>query len=409
MLVACSPMFVFTTATGLSQATSLACVVAAGLGYTLATKDRPVLGALLVGMAIGYDLSVRIQVAVPAGAVFVSLTALSLIRTKRHAGLVALVAALALWAGLIGGYNWLLSGNPLKLPWFQVYPVERYGFGMVWDYDRFRHTPWTAFENLLVTTVRFNAWWLGWPSSLLAVWAWFRLGRPTEGARPWLLLGLAVILFEIPYYSTGVSDTGPVYHYELLLPGALLGANALRKAFATNAGATRAFLIAQFGLGWSSFMWEQGSRIDRLLHFIHDDVAAALAEVKPPAIVFVETRCNAATGRAWVNAALPVRYHAANAPILTFERPPTRYVIPYLKHFPNRSCWYFNVSPITHKPSVERCEKVADVFNQPLERDGDSCIWVPSTATRLGLYDPFEAIDRRVIKTKKTSSAAPLR
>ncbi|HVW28185.1 MAG TPA: hypothetical protein VHC69_22635 [Polyangiaceae bacterium] len=405
MLVACSPMFIFTTATAQSQATSLACVVAAGLGHALVTKDRPLTGALLVGLGIGFDMAVRIQVAVPAGAVFVSLTALALFRAKRYGGLALLAATLAFWAALIAGYDFLLSGHPFKLPWFLSLAPERYGFGQVWEFDTFRHTPWTALQNLAVTLIRFNAWWLGWPCSLLAVWAWLRLGRPTEGARPWLLLGLAVILFEIPYYSTGISDTGPIYHYELLLPGALLGANALRRGFAVNGTATRAFLVAQFGLGWTSFMWEQGSRIDRLLHFIHDDVAAAIAEVKPPALLFVETRCTEATGRAWVNAALPIRSHADHAPIVTFDRPPARYVIPYLNRYPDRSCWYFHVSPLTHKPAVMPCDAVADRFRQPLEHDGDACIWIPSTATRLGLYNPFKDIARRIIKKKKKGDA----
>jgi hypothetical protein len=104
-----------------------------------------------------------------------------------------------------------------------------------------------------------------------------------------------------------------------------------------------------------------------------------------------------------VNAALPLRYRTERAPIVTFDRPPARYVIPYLQRYPNRSCWYFHVSPFTHKPSVVRCEQAPDQFNQPLAHKGDSCIWIPSTATRLGLYNPFEDIARRVIKRKKTT------
>jgi hypothetical protein len=299
----------------------------------------------------------------------------------------------------VGGYDYLLSGNPFKLPWFLALSPEHYGFGQVWQWDSYRHTPVTALENLLVVAVRFNAWWLGWPASFLLLGVWFKMGRPTQGARPFLLIGLAVLLFEAGYYSTGISDTGPIYHYELLLPGALLGANAIREAWTRNPSSTRALLIAQFGLGWTSFAYEQGSRLDRLVHHIHDDVEGALSQVPAGSVLFYEPRCAESTARGWIHEAFPVRYRdEVRDPVLTFPRPPPAYFPAFLARFPGRTCWYFHIHPATQAPRVVPCQKALVELNRPRAKLGEACIWNASTATRLGLYDPWPVVEARSLR-----------
>ena len=65
ILLASSPMFILTSATGQSEAASLLCVVGAGLGYALVVTEQRGLGAFLVGMCIGFGMTVRVQVAAP--------------------------------------------------------------------------------------------------------------------------------------------------------------------------------------------------------------------------------------------------------------------------------------------------------------------------------------------------------
>jgi hypothetical protein len=402
MLLASSPMFILTSATAQSQATSLLCVVVAALGYALVVGGRSHLGALLVGMGIGFGMTVRIQVAVPVGAVLVPMSAWSLFSTRKLAPLALLVVTLASWAAAIGAYDYALTGSPWKLPWFLEASPDRYGFGQVWPGDTFRHTPLVALENLVVTTIRFNAWWLGWPSSLLLIVLWFRYGRPVEGARPWLLLGLATILFELGYYSTGVSDTGPIYHYELLLAGALLGANTIREGFARNARSTAALLLVEFGLGSTSFLFLEGSRVDRLVHAIHDDVDEALSHVPKGALVLYEPRCSESLEQGWVLDKFPARYRADRDPIVTLPRPPAKHLDSYLRLYPKRSCFYFHRNPMSLMPIVRRCEDVTALFSRPIAVDGERCPWVAPTATRLGLYDPWPAIEARAIGKRAT-------
>jgi hypothetical protein len=409
ILVACSPMFILTSATAQSQATTLLCVVLAVLGYAYATTGgRAFTSALLVGIGIGFGATVRVQVAVPVGAVIVPLTLWAFWTRKSPVGLVTLLVTLGLFFGLIAAYDKLLTGSVAKLPWFLVDGPEQYGFGQVWAKDRYRHTPITLLENLGVVAVRFNAWWLGWPSSLVLLWLWFRNGKRTTGAKIWLWIGLAVLVFEAGYYSTGISDTGPIYHYELLLPAAVLGANALSEAFARNARSIGVFLTIQFGLGWTTFLALEGMRIDRLLDNIHADVEKALAQTKPPALLLAEPRCRESAAHGWIQDVLPVRYHSDRDEVVAFQRPSPRFLPALLKRYPGRACYYFRIDPEDHEAKVVPCAAALPLLLRPIIDETDKCLWIAPTATRLGIFDPFSAIDARRIKQKgqRTNSDA---
>ena len=198
-----------------------------------------------------------------------------------------------------------LTGSPFILPWFMLEPVERYGFGQVWDFSAYRHTPWTALQNLGVLAVRFNAWWLGWPSGLLLLWLWWRNGRPLDGALVWILAGAAILLFQSLYYSTGVSDTGVTYHYELLLPAAVLGANAIRQGWRAAPRFTSALLVVHFAAGTAGFLWFHAGRLGRLADAIHQDADAALARVQRPALLLYDVHCSRCVRVGWVLSCFP--------------------------------------------------------------------------------------------------------
>jgi hypothetical protein len=388
LFVACSPMFILTTATAQSQATSLFCLAIAGLGYAEARERNPWAGAIAVAMGIGFGVSVRAQVAVPAGLVAVPMAGISLFRRRAFGAVAAAVAVLAAWAVVIGAYDRELTGSALRLPWYAVRPIEHYGFGQVWDNLPYRHTVWRAVQNQGVVLVRFNLWWLGWPASLLLVGWWLRGRRETRGARIWLWSGAALIAFEFFYYSTGVSDTGPIYHYELLLPAALLAANAVHDAMERDPRATGALLAIHFGLGTLSTIWLQTARLDRLVSTIHDDVDQALATIEPPAVVFHEPLCTESVSRGWMRETLSRRDRAPWDPIVTYPRPPPSAVRDTMSRFQDRACWYFRVDPRSQSPRVLPCSVAAPLFERPTRNPG-RCLYLPSTAQRLGYYDPL--------------------
>ncbi|HEX6764880.1 MAG TPA: hypothetical protein VF103_05365, partial [Polyangiaceae bacterium] len=225
--LAISPMVMLTTATGLSQSTSLCMIVLGGLGLEWARSSRPLAGAALLAFAVAFGFATRPQSLLPAGAALVPTAAFALFRARRYLALAVLTGALALGLAAVGAYNDALSGSPFKLPWYLQCVIEHYGFGRVWKLDSFEHTPFTALENLAVVAVRLNAWWLGLPCSLAVLVLWLFWGRNAHGGGVWLLVGLFIVVFELGYYSPGVSETGTAYHYELVLPGSLIVASVL--------------------------------------------------------------------------------------------------------------------------------------------------------------------------------------
>ena len=77
--------------------------------------------------------------------------------------------------------------------------------------------PWGAVENLVVSAVRLNGWWLGWPLSLG------------------------------------------------LLPASILGAHAIVRGLERWPRAVSAILLVHFAVGTTSFLWENVRRLDRLV------------------------------------------------------------------------------------------------------------------------------------------------
>ncbi len=381
LLVAASPMFILTNALALSHTTTLTCITLAGLGHQWARRQREVAGATLVGMALGFGLAVRPQVLVPVGLVLGLATLYQLVRRGRRLATVVLIASGSFWLLLIGAYNRALSGSALTLPWYLQQPGERFGFGDVGGVP-FIHTPQAAVENLLVSLVRFNGWWLGWPLSLGLIVAWLALGRPRAGARLWLAAGAALILFNVFYYSPGVSDTGPIYYFELLLPAAIIGAHAIVRGLERWPRATTALLLVHFTLGTSSFLWENVARLDRLVTTIHAPVEAALAKIEPPALLIHENHWRESIRFGWVWS-FPKRFRSDRDPVVTLPRGPSMPAT--LKRYRGRACWYYRIDPATREPQLKRCRDARELLVRKRQRG--KVLRIPSTAERLGFLD----------------------
>ncbi len=398
VLLAASPMFILTNALALSHTTTLTCLTLAGLGHQWARRDRPVAGAALTGMALGFGLAVRPQVIVPFGLVVGLATLIRLARRRRWLALVTLIACGCFWLLLIAAYNKTLTGSALTLPWFLIEPGERFGFGFV-GAVAFFHTPWTAVENLLVTAVRFNGWWLGWPLSLGLIGAWLALGRPRAGAQPWLTGGAALILFNAFYYSPGVSDTGPVYYFELLLPAAIIGAHAVVRGLERWPRAATALLLVHFAAGTTSFLLENVARLDRLVTAIHGPVEAAMEKIEPPALLIHENHWRESTRFGWVWS-FPKRFRSDRAPVVTLPRGPASTLPGILRRYRGRACWYYRLDPEDRQPELKRCRNARELLVR--KRRSGANLKVASTAELLGFLDPE---DRRAARRRAREKA----
>jgi hypothetical protein len=363
LLVALSPMFVLTTATGLSHTTSLACLAFAALGLQwvrerCASGGRTAGAALLVGGALGFGLTARIQTVGPGGAWLGIATLVALVRTRRWGSTAVLLGGVAAFAGAIGAYDTVVTGAPFTLPWMRFLPVEHLGFGPVWEaQDTYTHTPLAALSNLLVTAVRFNGWWLGWPASLALLGVWAAVGRPRAGAGPYLAMAAGIITFQLFYYSPGVSDTGPVYYYELLLPAAVLGAHAIVAAGERWPGLTGAALAVHLVLGTGSFLGEHVARLDRLVSVIHAPADDLLSRIRPPALLLVETRPGELRGDGWLWGGFPVWDRGVNDPIVEYPRESAANAAALRDRFSGRACWYYRRNPTTGRPEFGPCDR----------------------------------------------------
>src|SRR5262249_31378035 len=95
LALALSPMVMLTTATGLSQATSLCMVVLAGLGFEWTRSERALAGAALLGFAVAFGFATRPQTMLPVGAVLVPWAGIALLRRRSFGALALLAGVLA--------------------------------------------------------------------------------------------------------------------------------------------------------------------------------------------------------------------------------------------------------------------------------------------------------------------------
>jgi hypothetical protein len=402
--LALAPTLAFTSATGLSEPTSLCCVSVAGLGLEWARTTRPLAGAGAAALAIGFGLATRPQSLAPVAAVLAPCIAWELFRRRAWLALGAFGVLLGADLTTLGLYNATLSGNPFKLPWGLQCAIEHYGFGRVWKYDSFEHTPWTALENLGVVLLRFNAWWLGFPCSLavLGAWIWFRL--PERRFAVWYAVGLAVLAFEFLYYSPGASDTGPIYHYELLLPGSLVAASVADALLSRSPAFATTALVLQVALGTLDFDVEQATRIARLVDAIHHDSDAALARIQAPAILFHEVRGSERRAVGWVFDTFPERNREHSAGVVTFPLVPAPLRTQVRAAYPGRQCFYYRRDPDSEAAELRRCEDAAELMDRPLADDDRRGLWIEPTAYRVTPFNPGAANRRRRLRDKSGNS-----
>jgi hypothetical protein len=389
-LLAISPTFMLCGATGQSQPTSLCCVLLSVLGYALAKREQPWLGGLLAGAAVGFGLSVRVQTLAPAGAVVGCAFVLLALRTRDVRSLVGFGLPCALGVAAIAGYNYLLSGDPLTLPWFlQGEVAERYGFTRVLRNKSFVHTPLGALQNLAVVAVRMNSWWLGWPLALLLLFRRSVLRHVYERGALLVWIALALIAFELGYYSTGVSDVGPIYHFELLPCLSVIAATCVLELWRARPELALAAVLVHVALGTGTFVWEQSARLGRLVQTVYAEPERVLASLPDHSLLLVEpSACQHSLRLGWVHRPFPLVTHDPDARVVTYGRPRGELADSFIAQFPGRQCFVLDHDP-QFEPIVLPCSEARAQLARPFEEDGEAmCDRVLSTAEKLGLYAP---------------------
>jgi hypothetical protein len=240
-LLAVSPFFWFTSATFLSHVSMLFLLLLFVLAWFYLESKPHFLVALAAGFCLGWAFSVRpltaVLFALPFG--FLSLWNIRKDPGKWAFSALGLLAGGLIVLGMVFWYNHLVTGNAFLFPFEYYNPHE--GLGFTKDMG---HTPSKAVANLAVSLLRYNSWFLGWPISLLPLLGLFLIRRSgrcdaksgcdssavsywKSSDKLWLAVIASVCIGNMFYYSPGVSDVGPIYYYELLIPLCLLSAKGI--------------------------------------------------------------------------------------------------------------------------------------------------------------------------------------
>jgi hypothetical protein len=246
----------------------------------------------LSGLALGYAFNVRSLTALGFALPFGFVVAADFYRKKPAAFLktVLLAGGFAAMFGLTLWYNSIVTGHFFAFP-FHYYNInESLGFGVQ------GHTIFQALRNLVISIARLNSIFLGFPLSLLFVFVSF-FAKKDFGDR--LLFGIlaGVAGAYLFYFSPGVSDLGPVYYYELLVPLLLLSSRGIlfvhriiASRFENAAALIPNFLVLSCFFSLITFVPEQASHIARLTRQIREPYEAVESASIHHALVLMKSR-----------------------------------------------------------------------------------------------------------------------
>jgi hypothetical protein len=226
LLLLVSPFFYFTGATRLSHTTSAFSLTLFMLIFLKVREDAPspwhgLVLSLAAGLAAGLAFNVRPLTAVGYLFPFLVLTLADVIRRRGRGSLkyVFIGAGFLLMVAFTLWYNKQITGSYLSFP-FGRYDSGEQPLGA-------RYNPLQALSNLAMNAIKTNLFLFGLPLSLLFFFIY--VFKRDKSAADKLCFGIigSFCFFYLSYYGPGVSDTGPLYYYELLIPLVTLSARGL--------------------------------------------------------------------------------------------------------------------------------------------------------------------------------------
>ena len=254
--------------------------------------------AFLAGIALGYAFNVRSLTALGFAVPFCIVAVMDL-RQKKPGTLsrgLLLAAGFALMLGITLWYNAVVTGNALTFPFHYYDSTESLGFGTE------GHTFLSSLRNLAICIGRLNSVFLGFPLSLLFL---FIVLFARKGFGDYLSIGIlgGIAVAYLFYYSPGVSDLGPVYYYEAMIPLLLLTARAavfLHRFLVDHVKQGNAlipnFLVLSGILSLLTFVPEEISHVHRLTGQIREPYEVVRSANVHQGLVLIKTRPN----KGWV-------------------------------------------------------------------------------------------------------------
>jgi hypothetical protein len=293
-LGAVSPFYYFMSSTRLSHITE-AFFLALFIYLFLRARRTETTGwkwllFLLAGLSIGYAFNTRSLTALGFCLPFCVVLLKDIWRSPAKEmmnGLALSIGFMIIFAATLW-YNFLVTGNCFRFPFHLYDSSEAIGFG---NYD---HTPLLGIQNLAVNLFRLNAALFGFPISFIFV---FIVLFMKKDFGDWLMFGIlgGVAGMYFLYYSPGISDFGPVYYYEMIIPLLLLSARGIFSSieFLSRYSAQGKTIIAMLLVvscvaAWATYVPEKIYHISRLTEQIREPYELVRLSHVHHAVVMIE-------------------------------------------------------------------------------------------------------------------------
>lgn len=303
LLMCLSPFFFLTGSTRLTHTTA-AFFLYLFVYLFLKISDRAHRGvdflwAAVAGMAAGVAFNVRPWTALAFIAPFGIMGIVNIVKYKKPVFLKYCLMSFGflLVVGLTLLYNKAITGRYLTFPYLAYNPLESPGFHSLAGGGR--HTPATGFYNLGINIIKANIALFGFPYSL-AFLGFILVARPKLTQDKLLISVIATFSFlYLFYHGMGVSDTGPVYCYELIGILVILSSRAIfklndiiREKWPTARRFLTSFLLLSFIFAALTYDLEKFVQVRMLTTAIREPYVAIEAAGIHNAVVFIQSLPN---------------------------------------------------------------------------------------------------------------------
>lgn len=303
ILVVLSPFFFLTGSTRLSHTTA-AFFLYLFIYLFLKTSEtsRGALGflwAAVAGIAAGLAFNVRPWTAFAFIVPFGVMGVLNVLKYKKPVFLKYCLMGLGFFLviGLTLLYNKAITGSYFKVPYLAYNPLESPGFHALAGGGR--HTPAIGIYNVGINIIKTNIALFGFPYSL-AFLAFILVARPKLSQDKLLISVIAVFaVLYLFYHGMGVSDTGPVYCFELIGVLVILSSRAIlrlnqiiREKWPTARNFLSTFLLLSFIFAALTYDLEKFVQVRTLTSAIREPYATVASTGLHRAIVFIQSLPN---------------------------------------------------------------------------------------------------------------------
>jgi hypothetical protein len=299
ILVVLSPFFFLTGSTRLSHTTA-AFFLYLFIYLFLKISERTHRGvdflwAAVAGIAAGVAFNVRPWTALAFFAPFGVMGILNILKYRKPVFLKYCLMSLGflLVIGLTLLYNKAITGSYLTVPYLAYNPLESPGFHALAGGGR--HTPAAGIYNIGINIIKTNTALFGFPYSL-AFLVFILVAKPKLPQDRLLISVLATFSFlYLFYHGMGVSDTGPVYCYELIGVLVILSSRAIyqlnqtiREKWPAARSFLSSFLVLSFIFAALTYDLEKVVQVRTLTTAIREPYVAIETAGLHRAVVFIQ-------------------------------------------------------------------------------------------------------------------------